>query len=330
LIAAGNALAASTTVDTAYYDTENMIPLEINLEVASTAVTGTLAYPISITLPIPSSINAADLRILHISADGTVEVIVPTDNGDGTCTFIITHFSTFAFVEALAEPIEPGDNTGNNPGISIGSSSGSSSGSSGSGGGGSTSTTTAPTPVTKTNAVNLTKKAITEATASGTSAVVKFKNVSTLSLANIKAMLEAAGTTPITIQADSMAQTGKAVDVRISFDPTKSTQDLNLSASTWNTRAVKTKKVFQTYFSNPIMVASLGQQGTFGQAVKLAVKLDATLKTDNLYFYSYDKATNIYKRILPGEYRIDAKGYVHFTTTQAGDIIISEGALAKK
>jgi hypothetical protein len=56
----------------------------------------------------------------------------------------------------------------------------------------------------------------------------------------------------------------------------------------------------------------------------------ASLKTNNLYFYSYDKATNIYKRILPGEYRIDANGYVHFTTTQAGDIIISDGPLAKK
>jgi hypothetical protein len=39
--------------------------------------------------------------------------------------------------------------------------------------------------------------------------------------------------------------------------------------------------------------------GTFGQSVKLAVKLDSTLKTDDLCFYSYDKAANTYKKIVP-------------------------------
>jgi uncharacterized protein YkwD len=210
---------------------------------------------------------------------------------------------------------------------------GSTGGSSGSGGGGGGSAAIkAPvlTPVTQTNAVNQTKTAIANATKGGTSAVVKFKNASTLSLANVKAMITAAGKTPFTIQADNTTANGKGVDVRIALDPAKSTKDLNLSASTWSARAISTKTFYQKYYKNSLMVASLGQQGSFGQSVKIAVKLDATLKKDNLKFYSYDKAANTYKQILTPNYTVDTNGYVHFTTELAGDIIICDGVLAKK
>ena len=51
----------------------------------------------------------------------------------------------------------------------------------------------------------------------------------------------------------------------------------------------------------------------------------------NLYFYSYDAATNTYRRIEKSSYWIDANGYMHFATEYAGDIIISsKGALERK
>jgi hypothetical protein len=105
LMAAGAALAA---VDITQYDTATIVPLEINLEVDDVEQ-GVLTYPISITIPIPPSISAANLYILHISTDGAVELITPKDNGDGTCTFTVTHFSTFAFVEKITsvDPVTP-------------------------------------------------------------------------------------------------------------------------------------------------------------------------------------------------------------------------------
>jgi len=50
----------------------------------------------------------------------------------------------------------------------------------------------------------------------------------------------------------------------------------------------------------------------------------------NLYFYSYDKKANSYKRIEKPAYWIDKNGYLRFTTEYAGEIIISEGALERK
>ncbi len=77
------------------------------------------------------------------------------------------------------------------------------------------------------------------------------------------------------------------------------------------------------------MTVALGQQGSFGMPVEIAAKLDPTLSTDNLVFYSYDSATNTYRQIEAPKYRIDANGYVHFTTSQGGSIIISDGPLSK-
>jgi hypothetical protein len=71
-------------------------------------------------------------------------------------------------------------------------------------------------------------------------------------------------------------------------------------------------------------------QGSWGQPVEVAAKLDSALATTNLVFYSYNKAANTYTRIVKPGYWVDKNGYVHFTTEVAGDIIISEGALVRR
>ncbi|MBR1854086.1 MAG: hypothetical protein IJ794_13250 [Lachnospiraceae bacterium] len=60
-----------------------------------------LDVPVNITLPVPEGMNANNLKILHYGADGSVETIEPSINGDGTVMFTITHFSLFAFVDEL-------------------------------------------------------------------------------------------------------------------------------------------------------------------------------------------------------------------------------------
>jgi len=54
------------------------------------------------------------------------------------------------------------------------------------------------------------------------------------------------------------------------------------------------------------------------------------MDTKNLYFYSYDKAANIYRRIEKPAYWIDKNRYLHFTTEYGGDIIVSDGPLERK
>jgi hypothetical protein len=63
--------------------------------------------------------------------------------------------------------------------------------------------------------------------------------------------------------------------------------------------------------------------------VSIAIKTTAT-SVENLVLYSYDRATNTYTMIRNPGCWIDANGYLHFNTTLAGDIIVSNGALAAK
>ena len=75
----------------------------------------------------------------------------------------------------------------------------------------------------------------------------------------------------------------------------------------------------------------MDQAEPWGQPVEIAAKVDLTgMDTKNLYFYSYDKKTNTYRRIEKPAYWIDKNGYLRFTTELAGDIIITEGALERK
>lgn len=89
-----------------------------------------------------------------------------------------------------------------------------------------------------------------------------------------------------------MSADGKTVDVRVTIDPAQSNKDLNLSSSTTNPSAVNTKNSFNKFYTNNVSTVSLGQQGSFGQPVEIAAKIDPKMNTDNLVFYASDKATN--------------------------------------
>ena len=78
------------------------------------------------------------------------------------------------------------------------------------------------------------------------------------------------------------------------------------------------------------MVVGLGQQGSFGQEVRVAARLVPNLNTENLYFYAYNSTANTFRPIPAPNYRVDANGFIHFTTSLGGDIIISEGSLSRR
>ena len=77
---------------------KNTVQLNIELKVNNTKLS-VLDVPITITMPIPHGIDPSKLEILHFSNNGTYETIIPKINGDGTCTFTVTHFSQFIFAE---------------------------------------------------------------------------------------------------------------------------------------------------------------------------------------------------------------------------------------
>ncbi|MCM1325155.1 MAG: LysM peptidoglycan-binding domain-containing protein [Bacteroidales bacterium] len=58
-----------------------------------------LDIPVTITLPIPSGLDAARLVILHYNEDGGCERVNFRLSGDGTVTFTVSSFSTFAFAQ---------------------------------------------------------------------------------------------------------------------------------------------------------------------------------------------------------------------------------------
>lgn len=88
------------------YNNWNNLQFEIKLVGDELAEHGKLEVPVLITMPIPKGLRAENLEIIHCKADGSFERISPRNNGDGTISFAVTEFSTFAFVS----PAETTDN----------------------------------------------------------------------------------------------------------------------------------------------------------------------------------------------------------------------------
>lgn len=91
------------------YSNYNNLQFEIKLVGDNLAEHGQLAVPVVITMPIPNGLTLKNLEIIHCKSDGTYERISPRNNGDGTISFAVTEFSTFAFVS----PAETADDTKN-------------------------------------------------------------------------------------------------------------------------------------------------------------------------------------------------------------------------
>lgn len=186
-------------------------------------------------------------------------------------------------------------------------------------------------PLTTEQAVNGVKLAAASAKAAGqATAVYKVRNIGDVTLEALQATAKEAGM-PVAIYADTLTADGKAVDMRVTLDPAQATKNMNLSASKANEKAQKTKAFFGKWFSNKMHVLSMGQTGSYGCNIEIAVLLDMNGFTlERLTYYSYDPATNTYRRVYPTKHWIDTNGYLHLVTDAADSLIISNGALLKK
>ncbi len=210
------------------------------------------------------------------------------------------------------------------------------------GGGSSSSGTTLPATVTNhnvdsTGTVNqaaITDEAATvlSGTSQGGTAVVRTQNASSITPVVLGALANEAEGKNIVLHADTMI--GNAVQGRIYVDPSKFTdlkEPIKLGVYTESAKTAATTSFFEKFFNNNVATVSFEQQGSIGAMLEIAAKVDLTgMDVTKLVFYSYDKAANVYRRIENPAYWIDKNGYLHFTTQFAGDIIISEGALALK
>lgn len=97
------------------YNNYNNLQFEIKLVGENLAEHGKLAVPVLITMPIPKGLTSSNLEIIHCKTDGTYERIAPKNNGDGTISFAVTEFSTFAFVspaETSSDDSDDSDDSG--------------------------------------------------------------------------------------------------------------------------------------------------------------------------------------------------------------------------
>jgi len=123
-----------------------------------------------------------------------------------------------------------------------------------------------------------------------------------------------------------------AVQVRLYInDPANIKNDLMVSGYVKGSDVDYARNTFEKWFNNKVRAIHMDQTAPWGQPVQIAARIDLTgMDSKKLYFYSYDKKTNSYKRIEKPAYWIDKNGYLHFETELAGDIIISEGPLDRK
>lgn len=277
-----------------------------------------------------TSSNTAVARVdpAKLTKDGTVTV---TAAGGGSARLTFTFYTgtkkTVKTVSAVVTK-KDSDNSGSN------SSGGSSGGSNQDSGtinvetGGQPNNFKSGAPVKETDAV----AAVTEALKSAGSgnAVVTLKNPGVITNATMNKMVDAAGDVPVRIQADSMTNNGKAVDVRITLDPAGINKDIDLTATTAKSRTNYVTKLFGKWFNNKVAVVSFMQKDSFGGKVSVAAKVDLSgMNTQNLVFYSYNRTTNTYRRVTT-DYRVDSNGFLCFETELGNDIIVSEGPLSAK
>lgn len=243
-----------------------------------------------------------------------------------------THEFTLPGVIAPIELYQPGVVT---PPTGSGNSS---SGSKGGGGGGggrtdpSTTTTAASStlsPLTAAQSDSLVDNALKQA-AGVSKASVTVKNTSTVALSVFQSAAKKAKTADKALTMNFDQLSGNRVTLRLSLDPAKATKDLDVSLSTTSAQAKKVQGIIDRWFSNKTFVVSAGQKGSYGQAGSISVLLPKDFDTKDLHFYTYDSEKKQYVRLENTAQWVDQNGYLHFTTTVGGDIVVSAGKLTKK
>ena len=177
----------------------------------------------------------------------------------------------------------------------------------------------------KTGAVGA-AKAIEAATKDGkVGKTLNVKNALYVSANDLKA-IAGAGVTKLT--ADT-TQDGKVL-ARM-YVPTSIKVNVKLGVHTDAKSTATATAVINKFYKNAnFKVVAYDQQGQFGAKVETAVKVDLSkIDIKNAVLYSYNAASNKLVKLGDVKITVDKNGYAHFSTTYAGNIIISDGVLSK-
>ncbi|MCL2035144.1 MAG: hypothetical protein FWG94_10505 [Oscillospiraceae bacterium] len=131
---------------------------------------------------------------------------------------------------------------------------------------------------------------------------------------------------------DTMNATNtRSVEGRLTINPRHSanlTGDIQLGVYTNDGATGSTRRKFERFFSNRVVVIKAMQKGSYGMPVNYAVKIGTDLaNARQLMLYSYDPVTNRAMTINNSNIWLDRNGYVHFTTNLGDDLVIADGAL---
>ena len=124
----------------------------------------------------------------------------------------------------------------------------------------------------------------------------------------------------------------KEVLVRVTVNPeivARQKRTLNLTGEIGH---APTMRLFNKFFENNIVIVKLNQEYSYGQIAEVAAKADVS-KLDpskTWYFYSYNPKTNTYCRIKNPNYKMDNNGYIHFNTSRADRILITDEPLTRR
>lgn len=89
--------------------------IQFSMKVTGIQNSENLAIPITITMPVPNGIDADKMVVIHVQSNGNYQEEVVRNNGNGTISFTVTHFSEFVFAQkkdtASDSIVIPGGNT---------------------------------------------------------------------------------------------------------------------------------------------------------------------------------------------------------------------------
>jgi hypothetical protein len=100
-------------------------------------------------------------------------------------------------------------------------------------------------------------------------------------------------------------------------------------ASATSDNAQFAAELFKRFFVKDLMAVSFAAQEELLQSVRIAARLPQGLRTNNLYFYTYNRERNTFRRITAPNSSV-SNGFVHFYTSTGGEIIISDGLLVRR
>lgn len=126
------------------------------------------------------------------------------------------------------------------------------------------------------------------------------------------------------------ASGGRVFLGRVTITPAnaaKLTGDIKLGVYSNNEKTKKVQATFNKHYKNTAAVVKC-DQGNFGMNVQITTRV-GDVDSSKLKFYSYNATDNSVTPLNVTEWSVDDSGFVKFTTSVGGYIIISNGALAK-